>query len=87
LSTDHGWWPGIHGQTLTVRVSDRRILLGDRSPEDGVAINPPPPSISPPDFLFFLSTVILSYFSKFMHLKFVYLKFTHLKFRDPKFIS
>ena len=30
----------------------------------------------------FFGTTLLSYFSKFIHLK-----FTHVKFRDPKFIS
>ncbi len=33
----------------------------------------------------FFGTALLSYFSKFMHLKFVHLKFTHLKFIHLKF--
>ena len=51
-----------------------KLLMGD-------LVSPSPP----PGFLFF--TALLSYFSKFMHLKFVHLKFTHLKFTDPKFIN
>jgi hypothetical protein len=75
---------------LVVQVTKcSKPLIGDRSSgrwgSDRSTSPLPPPG-------FFFSTVLLFYFSKFMHLKFIHLKFTHikfthLKFRDQKFIS